>query len=163
MLDASQLLRLAEQLAESPARGAPPKAKLRRAISTAYYALFHRLVAGATDLLAGGPARGTRRYMIVYRSFEHKRMAEVCRQIANGTIRTEVGGNFDVSLQECATAFIELQQIRHEADYDPFASIALSDAKTAVVRATTAIQRLNDSPEADRLLFRTLLHFKPRS
>src|ERR1041385_9324269 len=130
MLDANQLLRLAEQLAESPARGAPQKAKLLRAISTAYYALFHRLAAGATDLLVGANARGSQRYLIVYRSFEHKRMADVCRQLVHGTSRTETGALFHLTLQECATLFIELQQNRHEADYDPGAKIALSDRKS---------------------------------
>lgn len=163
MLDANQLLIVAAQLADAPTRGAPQQAKLRRAISTAYYALFHRLAAGAADLLVGSNARGTQRYLIVYRSFEHRRIADVCRQIGNGALRTEAGRPFDATLQECATAFVELQQNRHEADYDPFARIALSDAKTAVAKANTAIQRLNNSPEAERLLFLTLLHFKHRS
>ena len=162
MLDANQLLTVAAQLAEAPQRGRPQQARLRRAVSTAYYALFHRLVSGATDLLAGGPARGTRRYLIVYRSFEHRRMADVCRQIVNGNLRTEAGGCFHGTIHECATIFIELQENRHEADYDPFAHIVLSDAKTAVAKATAAIQMLNNSPENERLDFFTLLHFKLR-
>lgn len=163
MLDASQLLTVAAQLADAPARGAPQQAKLRRAVSTAYYALFHRLAAGAADVMVGAAARGTQRYLIVYRSFEHRRAADACRQVANGTLRTEAGNSFDATLQECATAFIELQQNRHDADYDPFVRIALSDAKTAVAKASTAIHRLNNSPEGERLLFLTFLYFKHRS
>jgi hypothetical protein len=124
--------------------------------------VFHRLVTGATDLLAGGPARGTRRYLIVYRSFEHRRMADVCRQIVNGTLRTEAGELFHATVHECATAFMELQESRHEADYDPFAQIALSDTRTAVAKARAAIQMLEDSPENERNDLLTLLHFKHR-
>jgi uncharacterized protein (UPF0332 family) len=162
MIDSSQLLSVAAQLAEAPARGAPPQARLRRAISTAYYALFHRLVAGATDLLIGQNARNSKRYLVVYRSFEHRRMADTCRQVLNGSLRTESNVLFDAGIQGCAAAFVELQENRHEADYDPSLKIALSDAKTAVAKAQSAIAMLNGSPDAERFLFLTLLQFKNR-
>ena len=163
MIDSSQLLSVAAQLAEAPARGAPQQARLRRSISTAYYALFHRLVAGAADLLVGANARGTQRYLVVYRSFEHKRMADACRQTLTGSLRTEAGTLFDPTIQGCASAFVELQENRHEADYDPTLRIALSDAKTAVAKAQAAITMLNNSPEPERLLFLTFLQFRKRS
>ena len=163
MLYASQLLSLAEQLAESPPRGAPKQVRLRRPISTAYYAVVHRLVSGAADILVGaGQLRNSQRYLLVYRSFEHRRMADVCRQVMGGSLRTESGAPFEAAIRQCAAAFIELQEGRHEADYDPIIKIALSDAKTAVAKAPTAIQRLENSPEPERMLFLTLLHFKFR-
>jgi uncharacterized protein (UPF0332 family) len=150
-------------LAEPPVRGAPQQARLRKGISAAYYALFHRLVAGATDLLVGANARGSQRYSIVYRSFEHRRMAEVCRQVHSGRARAEDGDIFDARIRECANAFVELQENRHEADYEPSRRISLFDAKAAVSKARDAISTLENSPEDQRMLFLTPLHFKPRA
>ncbi len=163
MLNPGQLLSVAKLLAEPPARGAPVQAKVRRAISTAYYALFHTLVAAASDLMAGAKSRGTQRHLAIYRSFEHKRMADVCRQISSGKLRTDAGAIFDATIQECANAFLDLQENRHEADYDPIRRIPISDAQAAVSRATDAIQMLNASPDSERFLFLTLLHFKLRT
>lgn len=138
------------------------QAKLRRAISTAYYALFHTLVGGATDLMAGANTRGTQRYLAIYRSFEHKRMADACRHVSAGKLRTETGALFHASLQACANAFVELQENRHEADYDPVKKIALSDAQAAVSKAEDAMLMLSASPDGERFLFLTFLHFRPR-
>jgi hypothetical protein len=163
MLNPDQLLGVAKLLASPPAKGAPVQAKLRRAISTAYYALFHTLVAAASDLLVGGKSRGTQRYLAVYRSFEHKRMADVCRQVSNGKLLTDAGVAFHATIQECANAFVDLQENRHEADYDPAGRMTLADARAAVSRANDAIQMLQASPDGERFLFLTLLHFKLRS
>lgn len=163
MIDPDQLLDVAASLAERPARGAPRQAKLRRAISTAYYALFHRLVMNASDLLAGANARGTQRYLAIYRSFEHKRMADACRQISSNKVRTDAGVPLSAMLQDCASAFVELQENRHEADYDPTKRIALSDARAAVSKAVAAMEMLTQAPDGERSLFLTLLHFKQRS
>lgn len=163
MLNPNQLLSVAKLLAEPPVRGAPVQARVRRAISTAYYALFHTLTAAASDLMAGARARGTQRHLFIYRSFEHKRMADVCRQISSGKLRTDVGAIFDTTIQECANVFVDLQESRHEADYDPIRRIPLSDAQAAVSRAGDAIRMLDASPNGERFLFLTLLHFKPRS
>ncbi len=162
MINPNQLLSVAEQLAEPPARGALQQARLRRAVSTAHYALFHTLVGGASDLLVSANARHSQRYLIVYRSFEHKRMADTCRQVLNSTLRTELGVPFDATIQGCASAFVELQGNRHDADYDPTIKIALSDAQTAVAKARAATTMLQNSPESERFLFLTLLHFKSR-
>jgi uncharacterized protein (UPF0332 family) len=163
MINPSQLLSVAAQLAEPPARGAPQQARLRRAVSTAYYALFHTFIAAATDLLIGASARHSQRYLIVYRSFEHKRMADACRQVLNGTLKTEAGTQFDATIQGSASAFVELQGNRHDADYDPTTKIALSDAQTAVAKARAAVAMLQASPDGERFLFLTFLHFKSRS
>lgn len=162
MIDPKQLLEVAAQLAESPVRGAPRQAKLRRAISTAYYALFHYLITSAADLLAGASARGTQRYISIYRSFDHKRMAEVCKQVLSGRLLTDSGQQFHPDLQHCAAAFVELQENRHEADYDPVKRVALSDAKGSVSKSANAIKKLGQVPAEQRFLFLTLLHFKLR-
>ena len=162
MIDPNQLLDVAAELARAPSRGAPRQAKLRRAISTAYYALFHCMVGAASDLLAGQNARGTKRHTSVYRAFEHKRMADVCKQVSQGTLRNESGVPFHTNIQECAAAFAELQESRHGADYDPTLRLPLSDAKAAVSKARDAVEKLQAAPNDERFYFLTLLQFKPR-
>lgn len=159
MIDPNQLLDVAAELATAPRRGAPRQAKLRRAVSTAYYALFHSLVSAASDLLVGQNERTSPRYLVVYRSFEHGKMKEVCRQISQGNLRNQFGAQ----LQECAAAFVELQESRHGADYDPTIRIPLSDARAAISKANDAIEKLNASPNGERFFFLTILHFKPRT
>lgn len=163
MIEPDQLLDVATLLAAPPQRGAPRQARLRRAISSAYYALFHCFVMAGADLLAGANSRSSQRYLVIYRSFEHKRIADICRQVAAGRVATDTGNPFHATLRECAASFVELQEGRHDADYDPSKKFALSDAQVAISKAIVAIQRLNASPAAERFLFLTLLHFKLRA
>ena len=53
------LLDQADRLITSQGRGAPRQADLRRAISTAYYSVFHAIVTNATDDLVGSTQRQT--------------------------------------------------------------------------------------------------------
>ena len=156
MIDANQLLVVAEELATSRGRGAPQQAKLRRAISSAYYALFHHLVESSTDLLVNRKNRGTERYALVYRSFEHRRMADTCKRFSSDGSRSQL-------TRRCATLFVELQTDRHDADYDPDKKLTLSEAKTAIIKARTAMMMLGLDVERERFLFLTALLFKPRS
>jgi len=71
-------------------------------------------------------------------------------------------GHFGVHIRECAASFMDLQDTRHKADYDPSAPVTLSEAKAAIERAEGALQRFGAAPEAEKRLFLTLLHFRPR-
>ena len=51
-MSSPDLIDAARTLAES-GRGRPTQARLRRAVSTGYYALFHTLAASAANLLIG--------------------------------------------------------------------------------------------------------------
>lgn len=155
MIDAEQLLSLADELTSQRGRGAIPQVKLRRAVSTAYYALFHHLLSASTDLLVGRSYRGDERYALVYRAFEHRRMADACKRISADTSRSPL-------MRRCATLFVELQVDRHDADYDPDRKFTRSDAKTAVTKARTAITTLGLDADRERLLFLTSLLFRPR-
>ncbi|MDE2479328.1 MAG: hypothetical protein KGM87_10580 [Betaproteobacteria bacterium] len=79
---AKDLLTQAQQLATLD-KGRPKQANLRRAVSSAYYALFHLLVAeGAAAVGARLNAAGRAR---VRRAFAHAEMKEVCRAYAKAT------------------------------------------------------------------------------
>ena len=61
MIDPQELIDACYKLVPPAATTQPSDADLRRAISTAYYALFHTLAASNADLIAGQPqaAKGT--------------------------------------------------------------------------------------------------------
>jgi uncharacterized protein (UPF0332 family) len=84
-------------------RTRPKQANLRRAVSTAYYSLFHLLVSEAVSYW-----RLKRQRSILARSFDHRKMKGVC----NGC-RAKA-----VEIKGVADAFVDLQQSRHLADYD---------------------------------------------
>ena len=70
------LLAIAESLASGSVgsqRGRPRQADLRRAISTAYYALFHTLAGNCANLLVGGRAstRTRQAWRQLYRALDH--------------------------------------------------------------------------------------------
>ena len=106
-MNSRDLMEAARALTES-GRGRPTQARLRRAVSTAYYAMFHCLAASAADLFIGrtrGPA-----WHRAYRALEHGRARSACRQ---GQTMPE----FPVEVRNFARAFILLQIERQQADY----------------------------------------------
>src|SRR5580692_11459942 len=81
----------------------PQQANLRRAVSTAYYALFHLLVSAAVSYW-----RVERQRSSLARSFEHGRMKNACKNF-----RTQ-----DIGIRFVAETFVDLQLVRHDADYN---------------------------------------------
>ena len=80
---ATDLLEQAEHLSKREPRR-PRQASLRRAISSAYYALFHLLVEEASSGVVAGDA--TRRGLrpLVGRTYDHGEMRKVCSVWASG-------------------------------------------------------------------------------
>lgn len=115
------LLEQARQLAEQGA-GRPKQVDLRRAISSAYYSLFHLLLDDIEETFA--PA--------LRRTIKHTHMLGACEATANEVQRQvhdrsgtpaktpvplrQVQLSLDLHL--VAKTFSNLQQARHEADYD---------------------------------------------
>jgi hypothetical protein len=118
----------------------------RRAVSSAYYALFHGLIAEAVRRTFGDdPARDEDRYT-VSRWYNHGEM----RTVSQWVIRLSRGesvpngvavllGNPPPDLVELARAFIQLQEARHEADYDHTANISEADLRAALDTARGAL------------------------
>jgi hypothetical protein len=92
--------------------GEPKQASLRRAVSTAYYALFHLLIDEAVGNWAVARQRS-----ILARTFEHGRMKGVC----NDQIKLFYSSgqpHSGTQLNNVARTFVSLQEERHTADYD---------------------------------------------
>jgi hypothetical protein len=112
----------------------PKQASLRRAVSAAYFSLFHLLVDEATPMMFGGRHdwRGYRH--VLARGFSHQSMAAACKSFRGGTLPTSIAatvGPVSISpeLQDLARVFVSLQDERHRADYN----LALSFTRTEVI------------------------------
>lgn len=80
ILNPEHLFEQAERLIARPSAGAPRQVDLRRAISGAYYGVFHGALAGAADEFVGAVRRSTREYALVYRSVAHRCLRELCSE-----------------------------------------------------------------------------------
>jgi hypothetical protein len=113
------LLEQAIHLAKREARR-PRQASLRRAVSAAYYALFHLLAAEGAAIMTRGSTPRLRAQ--VQRAFAHSEMRRICQHFAGGTLpepmRALVVAPLEPGLVSVAKAFIRLQEERHTADYD---------------------------------------------
>jgi uncharacterized protein (UPF0332 family) len=132
----------------------PRQAELKRAVSTAYYALFHALAKDAANLLIGvGQARASEAWVHVYRALEHGFAKNACREVRN----------VPAALGNCADEFIELQEARHKADYDPRMSLTRAEALEWASRAETAITKLRSALRRDRKAFAVQLLLRKRA
>lgn len=165
--DPDHLLDQADRLVASTGAGTARQVDLRRAISNVYYALFHAVMAEATDDLVGRTHRPTPRYMLVYRSVDHRRLRKLCEDVAREPIpprysRFAPEGGFGPDLQFFAKALVELQASRHQADYDPLFRATRSNAARIVQRGRDALQRFRHASQGQRRAFLTLVIFPPR-
>lgn len=134
----------------------PRQSDLKRSISTAYYALFHTVANEAADLLVGGgSARADRAWSHVYRGLEHGFAKNACKEVS------KLG--FPVGIMICASEFIELQEARHNADYDPRARFTRAEALQWTSRAEAAITGFRVTPRRDRKAFAVQLLLKKRA
>jgi hypothetical protein len=168
VLNPDHLLEQATRLTAVPAAGAPRQADLRRAISTAYYGVFHAIVTEAADDFAGRTQRESPRYALVYRSIDHRALRTLCEDIAKSTLpakysKYEPPGGFGPDLIAVATAVVDLQEKRHLADYDPQYRVSTSDAILALATGRSALARFRAANRTRRKAFLSLLVFTPRN
>lgn len=145
MIDPQELIDTCYKLVPQAADSPPSEADMRRAISTAYYAVFHTLAASNAELIAGQPQSNISAYAWerVYRRLDHGRARNNLRGVLNRL--SQDGAEF-------ARAFIELLDQRQQADYDPNAPINLSDTLNRIALAETAIRRFARLPQEERRL-----------
>jgi uncharacterized protein (UPF0332 family) len=158
------LLALARMLAGSEPRR-PKQATLRRAVSTAYYGLFHFLIEESTALLCGAGQGDAAFRQLAARAFVHGKMRSVCAEFVKPNpqqvhallnpfwTRLAIANNPQARL--IAQTFIDLQDDRHAADYDLSVSFSRPVALSAVTRAEGAVNAWRQlkaaNPEACRL------------
>jgi uncharacterized protein (UPF0332 family) len=128
---AQDLLEQAQHLANRD--GADPKqASLRRAVSTAYYAVFHLLIDEAVNNWGIARHRGK-----LARTFDHGSMKRVCDDCVKSFYNTGKPAS-ELPLKEVAQTFLELQLKRHTADYDNSYLWTKADAQKWIDRTAAA-------------------------
>jgi uncharacterized protein (UPF0332 family) len=111
MAFADDLLEQAYHLARREKKK-PKQASLRRAVSTAYYALFHLLISEAVANWRRNDQRAG-----LARAFEHGKMKQASGKLATAKFSGQ-SPNAVQDLKMVADAFVRLQQQRQTADYD---------------------------------------------
>ena len=149
--NAEHFFEQAERLISPARRGAIRQVDIRRSISNAYYALFHALLTGAADEFVGRNKRASVEYALAYRSIDHRALRDLCAEVAKPTLparfrRYEPDGSFGADLKAFAAAFGELQQSRHEADYDPLLVLKRSGASVSLGGRPHGVAALQPSP-----------------
>jgi uncharacterized protein (UPF0332 family) len=167
ILNPDHLFDQADRLIASQA-GRPRQADIRRAISSAYYGLFHGIITAAADLFVGVTNRDESRYGLVYRSVGHDRLRDLCKEAKKQTpadrLKPYVPKNgFGADIGAFAQALLELQEKRHDADYNVMIRMNRSDATLSIRTARAALARFANADETRRIAFLSLLLFQPRS
>ena len=142
----SRLIEVATQLTFLSRNTAEHQERLRRAVSTAYYAVFHALANSNADTLIGeSPADRDEQeaWNRTYRALEHGTTRNRFRQ-------TGQMASFPNAVKEFAEAFNELQSERHDADYNPDYTLTVSGTLRIIDHARQAIFRLYSVPEPTR-------------
>ena len=166
ILNPEHLFEQADKLIAPPV-GRPRQADVRRAISSAYYGIFHAVITKAVDQFVGVTNRDKAHYGLAYRSVSHSRLREVCSGIQRSTPPGKYKpyvpiGGFGSDIIALADTIEALQEKRHSADYDVMIRTNRSDAVLAIATARAALARLENAPQQEQLAFLSLLLFAPR-
>jgi hypothetical protein len=137
---------------------------LRRAVSAAYYGLFHFTLTAAADMVAGSDTRSSSRYSLVYRSVDHSRLRSLCSQVI-GTrpqnLPLVLSAGFGTIAQFARIAGY-LYELRNLADYDPSRDFTPDEARVAISEARHAIKWFQQGSAEQQQAFLTLLLFRSR-
>ena len=129
---------------------------LKRAVSTAYYALFHALCYSNANAVAGR-APGSPPYPLAwvrtYRALDHGPASQRMNRYA---------GNMPFALQDFGIFFNTMQGHRHRADYDPESRFLRSNVVNLVNRAETAIEALFSVSPAERRTLAAIVLMRDR-
>jgi hypothetical protein len=147
------LLRLAGELAgEGAGQGQPRNTNLRRATSSAYYALFHAIaLAVAAEALPNAPPAELHGYA---RYVNHAAIKQVCDWISGNKPPPHLRQVIDrlrqnATLSAVASAFVVLQEEREAADYDHQADFTRPATLGLLGRARTGVASIGAEAASD--------------
>jgi uncharacterized protein (UPF0332 family) len=152
MTMAERLLWLAEDMAR---RGTHSLTAKRRAVSTAYYAVFHAIAALCVREILPDEDRASQEFERVYRSLEH------------GSLKSEFSKlplNNNRGLRPIGALVIQLQSERHRSDYLPSRRLYTSETCMQHIQsARHAMKLLGQLSAKDRKILAVALLFRQRS
>ena len=148
----------AEILAKLDARK-PKQVNLRRAVSSAYYAVFHYLVEQACCIQFGTQHAQAPYRHVLGRAFAHNVMKQACTSFGGGTLKEAVikglprdaNGKYAVSsaIRGLALGFVELQEKRNVADYDRSERFKRSEVLIVIEQAKEQVARFSELDLSD--------------
>jgi hypothetical protein len=144
MPDPSELLAVARHLSTGDDETQPSDARLRRAVSTAYYALFHKVLRAAAQRFMGPNQEQRAGFTVLYRSFDHRHMKMVCLALRVSTLNDRYGkllqkDAVSQAARDFAGAFAALQDVRQLADYDPVVEFVPAQVSALIDSADAAM------------------------
>ena len=139
-MDWLALIRVSRQLAG----GTPSQEALRRAVSTAYYAMFHALATSNADLIVGSrtPANQSD-WTATYRSLRHYRAEDPLHGWPH---------LFGPQVRHFGIAIAEIKKQREHADYNPNANFIQAQVLAWIDRAELAITSFNAASPQERAM-----------
>ena len=144
-LDPHRLLAAAERSIDNPPAGqAVDRETIHRAVSTAYYSVFHAINASNADALSALPSnwQNPDAWTGIYREMRHGRAAGYLQR----NLRHLSGQGHRVTQN-----FSQLKTAREAADYDPNTMLELQGARQWILRARAALVALNTLSSAERV------------
>ena len=159
-MNSGDLLRIARHLAAGSVgsgRGRPRQTDLCRAVSAAYYAMFHALAQCCADLLAGSTAAARRQeaWRQIYRALEHGLARSQCSNPA-------AMHRFPPEIRKFAEVFVAMQRERHHADYDPGITFSRDRVRQFIYQVEEAIAEFNAADRGQRRAFSLYVLFRRR-
>lgn len=133
------------------------EAAVRRAISAAYYAVFHTVANAGAALFAGSPALQQR----IARSYEHKAVQSMSSELERHGKRPDTHPGYTV----LANNLRELYEARTRADYDLLSDLTWKDGQERIFQAVEAMQcvrQLASEPAFIEMLLTPLLRDRNR-
>ena len=122
----------------------PSQEALRRALSTAYYTMFHALAESNANLLEGSrnPANQDR-WTTVYRSLRHARVENMLHGWPH---------LFSPSVRDFADLIANMKRQRENADYNPEALFSPQEVANRINQAEQAIASFMSASPEERTL-----------
>lgn len=138
----TDFLDTAEDLLRSKAK--PRQTNVRRACSSVYYALFHALCDCCASTLVGTKTK--RAWLQAYRFLDHQPAKNKCND-------TDIMKRFPVAIQDFANTFVQMQEKRHRADYNPIEVFYKSAVEADIKAARSVISAFRREKKRDRRAF----------
>jgi hypothetical protein len=161
-IDPDGLIQAARHLVDHNPTGRPRNALLRRAVSSASYALFHEISRQAAQQML--PNAPTAAQYSLARCFSHSQVSLPCAWIAQrgskeppGRLKPVVDALRNTAIVPVAEAFYDLRKAREDADYNHLhKDIAKATVVATIDDAEEAIKHFR-SASSDRTAFLGLL------
>ena len=145
-LNPTSLIDSADHAVNNPSQAGPSREAIHRAISTAYYAVFHAINASNAGIQHGFPTDQAKAqaWTDTYRRMRHNSASRCIRQHLFHLTQ-------DARL--LANCFINLKVARETADYDPNQTMTAAEAHYWTGQARAALNALQAMTAADRRTF----------